>query len=341
MAPYRIPVMRFKRVAAAFEDHEVVRARICSESSGSEHSPGDYGSMDLSDMVNSFMELEEEKDNCSHEDNSVVDELDQEKREIINDDDDDNDDQKQPIRHRRSEESTEEMKADLRRLMGYNESVDGSVDPFKEKVRSEIERQLKAFDLAYDSPFPSEFKRSLMAALRERGFDAGLCKSKWEKAGKCPPGSYEYVDVKEGGGNRRYIIEVNLGNEFSIVRPTESYNSLIENIPFIFVGKSEHLKRAVRIVCNAMKHSMHQTDMSVPPWRRHAYLQAKWFGSYRRTINSGKTGPAGSSEVVKRRSVGFEPVLDNCRKNSLLVGKGGRRMMIGQLALAFNVSSPN
>uniref|UniRef100_A0A5B7C8C7 Uncharacterized protein n=1 Tax=Davidia involucrata TaxID=16924 RepID=A0A5B7C8C7_DAVIN len=46
----KIPV-RFKRVAAAFD--EVARARLC-ESSGSEHSP--ESSMDLSDLVKSFIE---------------------------------------------------------------------------------------------------------------------------------------------------------------------------------------------------------------------------------------------------------------------------------------------
>ncbi|KAL2520114.1 Uncharacterized protein Fot_24037 [Forsythia ovata] len=34
-----------------------------------------------------------------------------------------------------------------------------------------------------------------------------------------------------------------------------------------------------------MKKSMKRVEIHVPPWHRLAYLHAKWFGSYKRTIN--------------------------------------------------------
>ncbi|CAA0826489.1 Protein of unknown function (DUF506 [Striga hermonthica] len=122
----------------------------------------------------------------------------------------------------------------------------------------------------------------------------GLCKSKWEKNGRNPSGSYEYIDVNSGGG--RYIVEVNLAGEFSIARQTSSYASVLATFPPIFVGKPEELKKVVRIMSKAMRKSMKKAEMSVPPWRRLSYMQAKWFGFYRRTANEVPTrgfgGPA-------------------------------------------------
>ncbi|GFY90644.1 hypothetical protein Acr_07g0008410 [Actinidia rufa] len=63
--------MRYKRVAEAFDD--VARARLC-ESSGSEHSP--ENSMDLSDLVKSFLEREEEE-NCEVDEESEPKQSDQ------------------------------------------------------------------------------------------------------------------------------------------------------------------------------------------------------------------------------------------------------------------------
>ncbi|CAK9184869.1 unnamed protein product [Ilex paraguariensis] len=110
----------------------------------------------------------------------------------------------------------------------------------------------------------------------------GLCKSKWEKTGRYPSGNYEYIDVNVAG--TRYIVEVFLAGEFKIARPTDHYTSLLNFFPLVFVGKIDELKQVVRLMCNAIKKSMKTMDMHVPPWRRHGYLQARWFSSYKRTI---------------------------------------------------------
>lgn len=133
----------------------------------------------------------------------------------------------------------------------------------------------------------------------------GLCKSKWEKNGRNPSGNYEYVDINAGGN--RYIIEVSLAGEFTIARPTGRYASLLDVFPPIFVGKPEELKQVVRVMCRAIRESLKSMELSVPPWRCLAYTQAKWFGSYKRTI---KEIP--SLKVLKDlgwdRLVGFVPV---------------------------------
>lgn len=104
----------------------------------------------------------------------------------------------------------------------------------------------------------------------------------------------------------------------------------------IFVGKVEDLKRVVRLMCTAIKGSMKRSDLHIPPWRRNAYMQAKWFSSYKRTTNAVATGKT-LSPLFPIRSVGFEarPVKAyNCR--DVYVGNSNTGFRIGHLAAAFN-----
>ncbi|XP_039037526.1 uncharacterized protein LOC120174867 [Hibiscus syriacus] len=96
-------------------------------------------------------------------------------------------------------------------------------------------------------------------------------------------GAYEYVDVYTN--ESQYIVEVNLVAQFKIARPTTSYASLLELIPPIFVGKPKELKQVMKLLCKAMRESMKAEDMHLPPWRRSGYMQSKWFGLYKRTVN--------------------------------------------------------
>ena len=116
----------------------------------------------------------------------------------------------------------------------------------------------------------------------------GLCKSKMEKPRAFPAGDHEYIDVNFGGN--RYIVEIFLAREFEIARPTSKYVSLLNTFPEIFVGTLDELKHVVKLMCSAMKESMKKMNMHVPPWRRNGYMQAKWFGSYKRTTNHKVSG---------------------------------------------------
>lgn len=254
----KIPV-RFKRVAAAFD--EVVRARPCD--SWESESSTELSDADLSDLVNSF--LEEER--VGVEEEMVEDEGGDVERETDGD----------LIGRRESYCSDSETKEALRSLLG-DEASDDAV----EKIRAETELACRHIGSGSSS---KGFKRRLMNRLRERGFDAGLCKSRWGKTNKRSiPGDYEYVDVNIVG--TRYVVEVFLAGEFEIARATKDYISLLEEFPPIFVGKQEELKQIVRIMSRAMKGSMKSVEMHVPPWRRNSYMQAKWFGSYKRTTSA-------------------------------------------------------
>ncbi|CAI8583661.1 unnamed protein product, partial [Vicia faba] len=256
--------MRFERLAAAFESNEVARVRLC-ESSGSEHSAGEE-SADLSDLVKSFMEK-----------NSVKEDS------IVNDNDD----------GELEWYDYSEKKKILQEIFD-----DFAYDNVKEKIRREVE---VAYELVGGDRSSSEFKRLVMSRLRERGFDAGICKTRWERNRKFPSGDYEYIDVNYGGN--RYIVEISLMAEFEIARPIHQYASLLDVFPFVFVAKVEDLKKLVRLMCTAIKDSMKTMEMHTPPWRRNSYMQAKWFNSYKRTTN----------QVPTTKSIGFQPY--NCTHN--------------------------
>lgn len=274
----KIPV-RFKRVAAAFD--EVVRARPCD--SWESESSTELSDADLSDLVNSF--LEEER--VGVEEEMVEDEGGDVERETDGD----------LIGRRESYCSDSETKEALRSLLG-DEASDDAV----EKIRAETELACRHIGSGSSS---KGFKRRLMNRLRERGFDAGLCKSRWGKTNKRSiPGDYEYVDVNIVG--TRYVVEVFLAGEFEIARATKDYISLLEEFPPIFVGKQEELKQIVRIMSRAMKGSMKSVEMHVPPWRRNSYMQAKWFGSYKRTTSAApprKESERGAGFAGDRKSV--------------------------------------
>lgn len=173
----------------------------------------------------------------------------------------------------------------------------------------------------------------------------GLCKSKWEKSGNCPSGSYEYIDVFMPG-NHRYIIEVSMAKEFDIARPSTSYSNLLKVFPWIFVGKQEELKQITKLMGKSIRKSMKKAEIHVAPWRRLAYMQAKWFASYKRTVNEfpvqkALVGDDDEEELKRKRSVGFapNPKLTFCYKQQGFAAAATATVgsKVGNLALALNV----
>ncbi|KAG9141611.1 hypothetical protein Leryth_022372 [Lithospermum erythrorhizon] len=304
-----IPV-KFKRVAEAFDDMaRDGRQRLC-ESSGSEHSASDESLPDLSDLVNSFLErghdevfnVDYDKEEDSEEDNAIDSKI--------------------------SESGVEED------LMSLFNNEDG--DYVKVKIHAEVEKAY--LELGGIGLSPMDSKRRLMALLRERGLDAGLCKSKWDKRGNCPPGVYEYIDVIVEG--TRYIIEVSLASEFEIARQTDHYTSLLQLFPTVFVSEVKRLKKIIRLMCNSIRKAMKKGGIHVPPWRRLAYMQAKWLGPYRRTINEvPKALQATYSDFNRTTSIGFvaspSEISGYCRED--FARRNGARK-VGYLAVAFATS---
>lgn len=134
-------------------------------------------------------------------------------------------------------------------------------------------------------------------------------------------------------GGDRYIVEVFLAGEFTIARPTAAYAASIDRFPTVFVAKSEELKQVVRQMSKAIRKSLKSVGLTVPPWRRLAYMQFKWFGAYKRTTNEIPRAES-FNYLAGNRSVGFAaaspPPLTFCRLDFAVKHRG----RIGNLAAA-------
>ncbi|MCL7044708.1 hypothetical protein MKW94_027982 [Papaver nudicaule] len=254
--PFRM--RSFKRVTEAFGYHEITKARLCDNGLGmndnyqhSSTTTSNNSSPELSDLIDAFMERNENEDDENH-------------HEIPD-----------------FEEAAENYPSEMLKNLFGQEEVDG---PVKQKILEVAEEVFN--ETTYADGYHRQqglFKRNLVTRLRERGFDSGLCKTRWEKMTRFPAGEYEYDDVIVDG--TRYIIDVGLAGEFTIARPTNKYLSLLAEFPQIFVGKQEELKQVVMIMSEAAKQSLKSNGMPMPPWRRIEYMEAKWFSSYKRVTN--------------------------------------------------------
>ncbi|KAL3531287.1 hypothetical protein ACH5RR_010609 [Cinchona calisaya] len=127
-----------------------------------------------------------------------------------------------------------------------------------------------------------DFCRNLVTdGLLALGYDASICKSRWEKSSSFPAGEYDYVDVLVEGD--RVIIDIDFRSEFEIARSTKAYKSILQVLPVVFVGKADRLQRIVGIVSEAAKQSLKKKGMPFPPWRKAEYVKAKWLSPYTRT----------------------------------------------------------
>ncbi|XP_022145977.1 uncharacterized protein LOC111015299 [Momordica charantia] len=126
------------------------------------------------------------------------------------------------------------------------------------------------------------------------GYDASICKSHWEKSPSYPAGDYEYVDVIIEG--ERLLIDVDFRSEFEIARSTKSYRTILQLVPFIYVGKPGRLQRIVSVVSEAAKQSLKKKGMPVPPWRKAEYVKAKWLSPHIRASSLSILGPNSESK---------------------------------------------
>ncbi|KAK9146092.1 hypothetical protein Sjap_005995 [Stephania japonica] len=277
-------------------------------SSGSEHD-GDYeddslDGRDLSDLVRSFIEEE-------HAGATTRSSTTHHQHQHHSDSDEDH-------------HSTNPI-SDLEDLLIKNNHSDN--DSFLLILRSLVSKAVETFDNSrFLSRSNSDRRRCVMTFLRNSGINAGICKSKWESSGGLAAGNYEFIDVvctnlssfslmrprdHERIG-KRYIVDLDFTGEFVIARPTSQYTRLIQQLPRVFVGRSEEMKKIIRLMCDEAKRSLKSRELTLPPWRKNRYMQTKWFGPYRRTVNQTASSPSVKSSdsfsAVKCRAVGFDAV---------------------------------
>ncbi|KAI3693152.1 hypothetical protein L6452_32983 [Arctium lappa] len=130
-----------------------------------------------------------------------------------------------------------------------------------------------------------ELRKIVAEGLLLIGYDASICKSRWEKSSSYPAGEYEYLDVIVDGGDR-VLIDIDFRSEFEIARPTGNYKAILQSLPYTFVGEADRLQQILSIVSEAAKLSLKKKGMHIPPWRKFEYMRSKWLSAHIRTSPS-------------------------------------------------------
>ncbi|WVZ67693.1 hypothetical protein U9M48_016737 [Paspalum notatum var. saurae] len=157
------------------------------------------------------------------------------------------------------------------------------------------------------------FRRAVARRLRGAGYDAGVCKSRWEASGGITAGTYEYVDVVAPRPRGRYIVDADFRAGLEVARATPEYAAVVAAVPATaVVAREESVGRAVRVASDAARRSLRAHGLHVPPWRKTRYMLAKWLGPYKRSTAAASPAAAAGpmpmpSADVKCRAVGFFP----------------------------------
>lgn len=291
---------RKKRVTDPFDEEAKARLvggnfrQLSGVSSGSEHSgDGEFtSSPSLSELVHDFLE-EDNENECD----STENDFDSERVDSVS-------------------ECLDSVE-DLLKLRGEN----ADADSYLNMLRVHVSEASVKFAFLKEGSF-SVFNRNVMSFLHEKGYNAAICKTRWESSGGLTAGSHEFIDVVRSGSSTlptRYFVELDFAGQFEIARPTSRYTEIMSYVPGIFVGTSEELKRTVLSLCGAVKLCLRSRGLSIPPWRKNRYMQNKWFGPYRRTTNPVQGNPApgvvSSFSGAKCRLVGFNDAVLETRRS--------------------------
>ncbi|KAK3193660.1 hypothetical protein Dsin_024970 [Dipteronia sinensis] len=147
------------------------------------------------------------------------------------------------------------------------------------------------------------------------GYDTCICKSHWDKTPSYPAGDYEYIDVVIEG--QRLIIDIDFRSEFEIARSTKTFKSILQALPYIFVGKADRLQKIIAIVSEAAKQSLKKKGMHIPPWRKADYIKAKWLSPHARATPHESDPKIENNKPLSQSDSEFE------LNNSVDGGEGG------------------
>jgi uncharacterized protein (TIGR01615 family) len=121
-------------------------------------------------------------------------------------------------------------------------------DLFRRQLYSDIVDAMEA--LAPVKASRSGVNRAVMTRLREKGYDSGLCKARWEGSKGLAPGNYEYIDVMQmtvDGKKERYIVDVYFTAESEVAGPTDEYQTVLSALPEVALIRPEEVMRIKNI----------------------------------------------------------------------------------------------
>ncbi|CAA0809838.1 Protein of unknown function (DUF506 [Striga hermonthica] len=125
-----------------------------------------------------------------------------------------------------------------------------------------------------------QLKHTVVNQLCTKGFNAALCKSKWQRIHNIPGGTHEYIEVlvstKSRSKHVKFVVELGFQDEFKMAKACDEYNKLTDQLPEIYIGKTEHMNAVIRVVCDAAKKSAKERKIHLGPWRKRDFMEMKW-----------------------------------------------------------------
>ncbi|KAG0599729.1 hypothetical protein M758_12G174400 [Ceratodon purpureus] len=165
-------------------------------------------------------------------------------------------------------------------------------------------------------------KRLVVNQLRAAGYDAAVCKSKWEGSGRVlggpvHMGEYEYIDVEVycNQSVERLIVDVDFQDQFVLARATPNYLTSLKLLPTVFVGTTKRLEQILQIMAEAVKVSLKHNSMPLPPWRTLDFMKSKWLSPHERVADHkwGQSLPrGGSSSLILKGRLASTPETRQC-----------------------------
>nr|XP_024381866.1 uncharacterized protein LOC112285357 [Physcomitrium patens]PNR49946.1 hypothetical protein PHYPA_011843 [Physcomitrium patens] len=163
-------------------------------------------------------------------------------------------------------------------------------------------------------------KRLVASQLRTAGYDAAVCKSKWEGSGRVLGGTvqmgayeYIYVEVNYNQSVERLIVDVDFQDQFVLARATPSYLAALKLLPTVFVGSTRRLGQILHIMAEYVKMSLKQNSMPLPPWRTLDFMNSKWLSPNERVVDkSWPCSPRGSSSPRLKGRLASMPETRQC-----------------------------
>ncbi|XP_062214328.1 uncharacterized protein LOC133915256 isoform X1 [Phragmites australis] len=202
----------------------------------------------------------------------------------------------------------------------------------------------------------AECRRALADGLRALGYDAAVCKSRWEKTPTYPAGTqavrfkryplcvrplltagvesicageHEYIDAVVGAEDVRLIVEVDFRSQFELARSTKAYRAALQVLPPLFAGTPDRLGKIVSVVAEAARQSLKKKGLHFPPWRKPEYMRAKWLSPHVRcggdkVVVPGPAAPSAATPVQAASFSGeFELLFDRKPSSAAAAAEGG------------------
>ncbi|KAG2534589.1 uncharacterized protein LOC120691316 [Panicum virgatum] len=172
----------------------------------------------------------------------------------------------------------------------------------------------------------AEYRRAVADGLRALGYDAAVCKSRWEKTPSYPAGDHEYIDAMVGKEEVRLIVEVDFRSQFELARSTKAYRAALQALPPLFVGTLDRLGQIVAVVAESARQSLKKKGLHFPPWRKPEYMRAKWLSPHVRcggdkAVVPGPAAAAATPVQAASFSGEFELVFDRKPNNVAAAGE--------------------